>query len=274
MAKSEKQIDKRNVFVVHGRNSDARRALFQFLRSIGLHPIEWSQAVEATGKATPYVGEVLDAAFSMAQAAVILFTPDDEARLKEDYRGDNEPNYEIELTGQARPNVIFEAGMAMGLYPDRTVIVELGNLRPISDITGRHVIRLNNSTPKRQELANRLNTAGCSINLSGTDWHDEGNFDLSYKSNARSSKLNIYEESNKIFKVIRVRLISSKGITNKDIEEIKDSLENSFKDLIVNRIENSYSFEMIFSEYISDERLLKGISNVNRISKYRIEIID
>jgi predicted nucleotide-binding protein len=32
--------DPRKVFVIHGRNELARKALFDFLRSIGLDPIE------------------------------------------------------------------------------------------------------------------------------------------------------------------------------------------------------------------------------------------
>ena len=52
----------RTVFVVHGRNEEARKAIFAFLRSIGLDPLEWSRAVQSTGKATPYIGEILDAA--------------------------------------------------------------------------------------------------------------------------------------------------------------------------------------------------------------------
>jgi hypothetical protein len=67
--------------------------------------------------------------------------------------------------------------MALGLFPERTVIVELGRLRPISDIHGRHVIRMNNSAGKRQELAQRLETAGCAVNRSGTDWLTSGDFD-------------------------------------------------------------------------------------------------
>ena len=145
----------RKVFVVHGRNEVARKAMFQFLGSIGLTPLEWSEAVKATGKASPYVGEVLDTAFSMAQAVVVLMTPDDEGQLRLDFRGEDEDTYETELTPQARLNVLFEAGMAMGRDPKRTVLVELGRLRPFSDIGGRHVIKMNGTTQRRQDLAEK-----------------------------------------------------------------------------------------------------------------------
>lgn len=171
--------DSRNVFVVHGRNLEARNSLFRFLRSIGLRPLEWSQAIQMTGKASPFIGEILDVAFSNAQAVVVLMTPDDVAQLQEQFRSPHDPPYEAQPTGQARPNVLFEAGMAMGRNPDRTIIVELGTLRPFSDIAGRHTIRLGNDSAARQELAQRLETAGCAIDLSGRDWHTEGDFNLS-----------------------------------------------------------------------------------------------
>ena len=168
--------DAREVFVVHGRNPLARDALFGFLRAVDLHPLEWEQAVSATGKPSPYIGEILDAAFSRAHAVVVLFTPDDEARLRRELRKDNDPLHETELTGQARPNVLFEAGMAMSRSQDRTILVELGNLRPFSDLGGRHTIRLDDSSQRRQELAQRLGSAGCPVNLTGTDWHTAGDF--------------------------------------------------------------------------------------------------
>ena len=167
------------VFVVHGRNIKARNAMFGFLRAIGLHPLEWSEAVSKTGKATPYVGEVLDVAFSGARAIVVLMTPDDEACLREQLRQSDDPLHETKPTPQARPNVIFEAGMAMGRNPERTILVELGNLRPFSDIGGRHTVRIDNSRQRRQELAQRLQSAGCLVNLSGTDWYTVGEFEIS-----------------------------------------------------------------------------------------------
>jgi predicted nucleotide-binding protein len=165
-----------SVMVVHGRDDNARKALFGFLRAIGLKPIEWSQAVMQTGQGTPYIGDVLDAAFSKAQAAVILLTPDDEARLHKRFWKSSDGTRERELTPQARPNVLFEAGMAFGRYPDRSIIMELGQLRPFSDITGRHVIRMDNSIDARHELAQRLETAGCLVDRTGTDWHTAGDF--------------------------------------------------------------------------------------------------
>lgn len=104
-------------------------------------------------------------------------TPDDDAQLREPLRSGNDPAHETELSGQARPNVLIEAGMAMGRNEDRTILVELGSLKPFSDIAGRHVIRLDSSTQRRQELAQRLEAAGCPVNLDGTDWHTAGDFE-------------------------------------------------------------------------------------------------
>ena len=171
----------RDIFVVHGRNLKARDALFEFLRAIDLHPLEWSEAVQATGKASPYIGEILDAAFSRAHAVIVILTPDDEARLRKCLQVESDPPHETELTGQARPNVLFEAGMAMAGHQDRTVLVELGRLRPFSDVAGRHAIRLDNSSQRRQELAQRLKLAGCPVNLDGTDWHNAGDFEFAIK---------------------------------------------------------------------------------------------
>ena len=188
----------REVFVVHGRNLADRDALFDFLRSIDLHPLEWSEAVRLTGKPSPYIGDILDTAFLHAQAVVVLFTPDDQARLHESLRGSNEPPHETELTGQARPNVLFEAGMAMGRSPDRTVLVEIGVLRPFSDIAGRHLIRIDNTSSRRQDLAHRLRAAGCPVNLEGTAWHKAGNFEEALSHLSSESISTVEQESNPV----------------------------------------------------------------------------
>lgn len=165
-------LDPRKVFVIHGRNQLARDALFTFLRALDLAPIEWSEAIRMTGKGSPYIGDVLDAAFNQAQAIVVLQTPDDVAYLHESLALPADPETEAQM--QPRPNVLFEAGMALGRNEDRTIVAELGTVKSFSDIHGRHVVRLSNEINARQELANRLRTAGCAISMDGTDWHTAG----------------------------------------------------------------------------------------------------
>ena len=129
LAKPEAK-DKRKVWVVHGRNLKARNAMFAFLRAIGLDPMQWGEALALTGKGTPYTGEVLDHAFAEAQAVVVLITGDDMARLGTRFAEPHDPPEETDPTPQARPNVLFEAGMAFGKYPERTVLAWIFTPRP------------------------------------------------------------------------------------------------------------------------------------------------
>jgi predicted nucleotide-binding protein len=171
----------RNVFVIHGRNRPARDAMFDFLRAVGLNPLEWGQAVKMTGKGSPYIGEVLDAAFSNAQAVVVILTGDDFARLRDEFVEENDPDYEKNLTQQARPNVLFESGMAFGRHSDRTIMVQIGSLRPFSDVAGKHAVHFKGTAEQRTELRERLRTAGCAVTEGGTDWLSAGNFDEAYR---------------------------------------------------------------------------------------------
>jgi predicted nucleotide-binding protein len=167
-----------SVFVIHGRNTRARDVLFAFLRALDLRPIEWVQAIRRTGQPSPYVGTILETAFRDAAAVVVLLTPDDEARLRAAYRKTGDAMYEKRLTGQARSNVLFEAGMAFGRDPNSTVLVQLGDVRPFSDVAGRHVVHLSNAPTTRQELATKLANAGCNVNTSGSDWLDASIIDF------------------------------------------------------------------------------------------------
>jgi hypothetical protein len=55
----------------------------------------------------------------------------------------------------------------MGRPPKRTILVELGQLRPFSDIAGPHALRMANTLQKSTELALRLWTAGCDVEMVG-----------------------------------------------------------------------------------------------------------
>jgi len=178
VAKAMVQPDGSKVFVIHGRNTRAYDAMCCFLLAIGLEPLDWDYARAATNKATPYVLEVVENALKKSGAVVALFTPDDLASLKPEFQRPNDPDYEKELTGQARPNVLLETGMALAKFGQRVVLVQIGSTRPLSDLEGLHFLRLDNSEHHRRELAERLKTAGCPVrNLDGSEWLKAGDFE-------------------------------------------------------------------------------------------------
>ena len=162
------------VFTIHGRQ--LIREFHHFLRAIGLKPLEWSQARAKLGKPNPYTWEVVDWALQNAGAIVALMTPDDEARLKKEMWGQSENSMEKEMMGQPRQNVLFEAGVAYGRNPDRTVLLRVGSHRPMSDLAGHHILQLSNDPESRQAVADALKAAGCPVDLTGADWYKAGDF--------------------------------------------------------------------------------------------------
>lgn len=267
---SPKSKDPKKVFVVHGRNLNARNGIFEFLRAIKLNPIEWAEALNLTESANPSIGEVLEKAFENAQAVIVLMTPDDEARLKEKYLQNSDARYEKELTGQARPNVLFEAGMAMGYYPKRTVLVEVGYCRPFSDIAGKHLIKWDNSTKQRQILANALKRAGCNINLDGTDWHTTGRIAIDLEL-----KENIIKEENKDEKIKEMSSETVKDILSKSIKKFKKIFEhgkpNTFLEAFITANKeigtdiDTECFAGLEKAFLSFEKRIDKIDNIKEI---------
>lgn len=164
------------VFVVHGRDIKARDNLAIFLRSLKVDVIEWEKALELTGKANPYIKEVIDAGFARAQAIVVLLTPDDEAKLRTPFARKDDPSHEKRLSGQPRQNVIFEAGLAFGRYDSNTILVQIGKLRPMSDVSGIHIVNLTGSPTSRKQLVGKLKVTGVEYDDSGADWLTHGKF--------------------------------------------------------------------------------------------------
>ncbi|MBK3573003.1 nucleotide-binding protein [Streptomyces sp. MBT65] len=162
----------RSVFVVHGRDEEVRQAMFGLLRRLDLRPLEWEELVRATGKPSPFLGEVVMNAPAQAQAALVLLTPDDVAKLHPHLLGNRERDDETQLTGQPRQNVLIELGMVLMAYPERTVIVEVGRLRHVADTAGINVIRFDGTEASLAKIAARLKLAGCQLDDSRPEWRD------------------------------------------------------------------------------------------------------
>jgi predicted nucleotide-binding protein len=163
------------VFVVFGRNHNQRDAMYEYLRSLGLEPIDWIRAKELTKVPMPTIFQVVDAGMRNAQACIVLITGDDVGYLRPELQTPEDKDYEREPTPQARANVIFEAGMALGRYQHRTIFTQFGNVRPFSDVGGFALIEYKQDGNFREELRSALKTAGCPVGESD-DWRGAGRF--------------------------------------------------------------------------------------------------
>jgi predicted nucleotide-binding protein len=172
-------ITNNSIFVVHGRDVQLNADMFAFLRAIGLNPLEWSQAIKAARGANPHVDDVISKAMDNVQGVLVMFSPDEDARLKSKFCGAADKKKGLcTLDGQARPNVIFEAGLALGAHSNKTLLVQVGDMRDISDIAGKHLIYLSNSATSRKELAQRLQSKlRFKVDTTGNDWLTTGDFD-------------------------------------------------------------------------------------------------
>lgn len=172
-------ISNNSIFVVHGRDTQLNADIFAFLRSIELNPLEWSQAIKSAKGANPHVDEVIYNAMDKVQGVLVVFSPDEEARLKSKFCSPKDAKKGLcTLDGQARPNVIFEAGLALGAHSKKTLLVQVGDVRDISDIAGKHMVHLSNAPASRKELAQRLKTKlKFKVDMTGDHWLTVGDFD-------------------------------------------------------------------------------------------------
>jgi predicted nucleotide-binding protein len=167
---------RRKVFVVYGRDGQAERAIFDFLRAIDLHPLEWEQVVKQTGKMAPSLAESVRTGLAGAHAVVVLLTPDDVVSLHPDLHGMNETSAETGDSMQARPNVLLELGMALMSHPNTTLVLMAGEQRPVTDLGGINFVKITDTVDCRQKIAARLQAAGCRVDLHGNHWHTAGDF--------------------------------------------------------------------------------------------------
>lgn len=166
-----------SVFVIGGRDTALTESMFNFLSALGCKPVEFHQAVaRVRGTGNPFVGAVLDNVFEQMQALVVLFSPDDEVKLKDQFLKPHEVTTEGRYLGQARPNVTFEAGMALARHEEKTIMVQVGDIKSFSDIAGRHMVHLDDSFDSRNDFAGRLAKL-CKIDTSGNRWTKVGNFE-------------------------------------------------------------------------------------------------
>lgn len=168
---------KRYVFVVRGRDAEAYQALNSLLSALDLRIITWDEATTRAGGGTPHTLDIVRAGIDLADAVIVLMTPDDLAYVKgEFYDPVRDDPREARETGQARQNVVFEAGWAMALGQDKVILVRVGDVRPLSDIDGLNYVWLTNDVDSRRQLITRLRNCHLEVHDNHDGWRNAGVF--------------------------------------------------------------------------------------------------
>lgn len=145
----EQKITNNNVFIVHGHNGALKYKTANLINKLGLNPIILHEQVNSSRT----IIEKIEKYGSEAQAAIILFTPDDIGKT----------NLEKETKFRSRQNVVFEAGYFMGLLGrDKTILVVSDNSIDLpGDLSG--VVYTGDSS--EFEIAKELKAMGLKIDM-------------------------------------------------------------------------------------------------------------
>ena len=147
----EGQIDSEKIFLVHGRDSGPKHEVARFVEELDLVPVILDEQADR--------GRTIIAKFEEeaknVRFAVVLLTPDDEARLR---------NSGNELRHRARQNVIFELGyFASALGRNHVCALTKGELEIPSDYEGVVYIPFDDSQGWKSKLIKELKAAGFDV---------------------------------------------------------------------------------------------------------------
>ena len=144
-------ISQREVFIVHGRDNEAKISVAGFIKKLGLEPIILDEQ--------PNSGLTIIEKFAQHASnvgfAIVLITPDDVGALKD----------EDELQPRARQNVILELGYFLHrLGRERVCVLHKGKVELPSDMQGILYVPMNNPNEWQLQLAKEMKQAGLPIN--------------------------------------------------------------------------------------------------------------
>ena len=154
--------DRKKVFIIYGRNEDARKAVERFLESLKLVPWSFPQIAGDAGLQY-HTSDIVRKGIEQAHGIIGLFTPDEFATLHGSLQKESDDETDRKRW-QARPNVIFEAGIAYGLAPERTILMMMGpQVKLFSDVAAIPHVVLADNQDGRWSFRDKLIGIGCDV---------------------------------------------------------------------------------------------------------------
>jgi len=144
--------NKRKIFIVHGRDNEAKQEVARFIETIGLQAIilheQASSGMTIIEKIERYSGD--------ADFAIVLYTPCDLGR------GVNETK--VPARGRARQNVVFEHGYLMAkLGRENVCALVKGEIETPNDISGVVYVGFDMHGAWKTEVVKELKACGYEI---------------------------------------------------------------------------------------------------------------
>jgi predicted nucleotide-binding protein len=194
------------VFVIHGRDQEAVDVLSRFLAGLGLEHVQFEEVADRIG-ANPFIADIVVRGISEANIVIGLFTPDEVAALY-----DTSGKYVAgSARWQARPNVLFEAGVAWGVAREKVVLATLGaDVELFSDVNGIHILRLDQEKGRRSMATRIENILGQKFNVSA------GYLDTDF-SRATRKRWDYYDEMNAMERELRDKAVGTGRLTAFDV---------------------------------------------------------
>jgi len=145
--------NKRKVFVVHGRDNEAKQEVSRFIEKIGLEAI----ILHEQANAGMTIIEKIEHYSNDADFALVLYTPCDQGRGVHESK--NPPK------NRARQNVVFEHGYLMAkLGRENVCSLVKGEIETPNDISGVVYVLLDEHGAWKINVAKELRTCGYAIN--------------------------------------------------------------------------------------------------------------
>jgi len=177
----------KQVFVCHGRNLVAVAQLNKFLSYVGLEPTTFRERLPE--QQSSFALDVVKKSMADAAAVIVLFTPDDTAQQRQASEPPDTSLPKAKSRQQPRANVLFEAGLALGIDDSRTILVAMGMggqevTTLLSNLGGRQPVELTNELEGRRALRARLHHLQCPVSQQNLELGDRalaGDFELPFR---------------------------------------------------------------------------------------------
>lgn len=141
--------NKRKVFIVHGRDNEAKQEVARFISDLGLEPIILHE--QASSGMT--IIEKIERYTNDADFALVLYTPCDEGRCVHDAKEN--------IRSRARQNVVFEHGYLMAKLGRKNVCALVkGDIETPNDISGVVYVTLDGYGGWKNEVVKELKACG------------------------------------------------------------------------------------------------------------------